>query len=187
MWKNWKQKTPPLPFPFVGCLISRIRSTIQLHLHLPPHSNLLPVSICPLSSLSLSLSTPFFLHKCHLPYLKAFSADLRASLYRSHYKSLTPMTLLCWYSSTIFYFVCFVTECFGLGPRKGTLALSRGLTGMECELKPSGSSTAADLGKPASVSFCFFFQTSQIISYLILKWQMRKDSKHHQNGLKISH
>lgn len=151
----------------------------------PPHTSsfksvFLSVSFFPFPPLSLVL------HKCQLPYLKAFCTDLRASLYHSHYKSLTPVTLLCWYSSTIFYFVCFVTECFGTGPRKGTLGLSRGLTGMKCELQPSGSGTAADLGKPASMTFCFLFQTLQIISHLILKWHMRKDSKHHQKGFKTS-
>lgn len=122
----------------------RNRSTIQLHLHTPPNSNLsFPLSLFFLFHPSLCLS--IVLHKCQLPYQKAFCADLRGSLYRSHYKSLTPVTLLCWYSSTIFYFVCFVTECFGPRPRKGTLGLSKGLTGMKCELQPSGSRTIADL------------------------------------------
>lgn len=129
------------------------------------------MSFCLFFSTSPSLSRSFslVLHKCQLPYLKAFCADLRGSLYRSHYKSLTPVTLLCWYSSTIFYFVCFLTECFGLRPRKGTLGLSRGLTGMKCELQSGGFATAADLSEPSPVSFCFLFQTSQIISHLILK------------------
>lgn len=111
------------------------------------------------------------------PILKAFCTDLRGNFYRSHYKSLTPVTLHCWYSSTIFYFVCFVTEYFGLWPRKCTLGLSRGLTGMKCELSPSGFATTADLCKLVPESLYFLCQGSQMISHFILKWQMRKYSQ----------
>lgn len=109
-----------------------------------------------ISNASSSLSFPFhlslsLLHKCQLPVLKAFCTDLRGSFYHSHYKSLTPVTLHCWYSSTIFYFVCFVTEYFGLGPRKCTLGLSRGLTGMKCELSSTCFATCC---RPLQTGAC---------------------------------
>lgn len=146
-----RERKSHLPFVFFVSSITRTGSTTQLHIS-PFKSVFLFLSLMPSPPHPLSL-----LHKCQLPYLRAFCTDLRVSLYRSYYKSLTPVTLLCWYSSAIFYFVSSVTECFGPGPRKGTLGLSRGLTGMKCELQQPGLTTAADPCNPASVSFCFPF------------------------------
>lgn len=53
-----------------------------------------------------------------------------------------------------FLLCLFVTECFGPGPRKSTLGLSRGLTGMRCELQSCSFSPAADLCKPLPRSNC---------------------------------
>lgn len=141
-------------FFFVFWIITR-SSTTEVHLHTPPPSNPMYLPRCLSLSTSLSL-----LHKCQLPILKAFCADLWGSFYHSHYKSLTPVTLHCWYSSTIFYFVCFVTEYFGPGPRKCTLGLSRGLTVMKCELSPTGFATCC---RPLQTGSCIpLFSLSEL-------------------------
>lgn len=46
-----------------------------------------------------------------------------------------------------FLFCLFVTECFGLGPVKGTLGLSGGLTGRKRELQPCCFAPGANLCK----------------------------------------
>ena len=73
--------------------------TIQLHL-------LIQIGLSPCLIFFLPHSAPAYLvlHKCLLTYLKAFCTDLWANLYLSHYKSLTLVALLCWYSSNIFLF-----------------------------------------------------------------------------------
>lgn len=155
-----KSRISPLSCPFLAVpsleldlQYSCISAYLQIQIYLP-----LCLFFLFHLLLSLCLCLSLVLHKCQLPYLKAFSADLRGSLYRSHYKSLTPVILCCWYSSTIFYFVCFVTEGFGPEPRKGTLGLSRGLTEIKCEYNQVALVLLPTLANLCPCPFVFFFR-----------------------------
>lgn len=102
---------------FFPCLFLSMRVCVRSWRRLYIHSSLVDTQICTcippyfnLFSLPLSL-----LHKCQIPHLKAFCTDLRGGLHHSRRKSFTPVTLLCWYSSTIFYFVCLLQSALDWG------------------------------------------------------------------------
>lgn len=155
---------------FFVCWIITTRSTTELHLHTPPPSNL-----------SFLLSLPFHLSlsciNASSPSWKPF-ALIYEGLFTVHIINLSPL----WHSSAgihppFFILSVLLQSTLDRGQGNALWDYQGVLTGMKCELPPSGFATAADLCKPVPASLCFLCQSSQTISHLILKWQMKKYSK----------
>ena len=96
-----KKEENPLN-PALNLAVLSLTLNLYSPLHTTPHSNVFISLFILFQSLSVSL----VLHKCQLPYLKAFCSDLRGS-WSVHIINLSPLWLCCWYSSPILYFVCF--------------------------------------------------------------------------------